>query len=179
LTEREGKAMHCQCCGRAILAKRGTIAYHGYERPAHGWQTGSCPGAKALPFEVSRTTLGSMIDGWRLELEWKQRLHSEIAAEKRYVVLTIEDRTRTNRHGNYPKERIEVVRYNFDAKKAENSEQFLINGYDSFDQVKQQELAQVEHEIAQITRAIEEQQARYDGWKQTHKRENDTWVEVR
>ena len=27
---------------------------HGYERPGHGWQTGSCMGAKNLPFEVDR-----------------------------------------------------------------------------------------------------------------------------
>ena len=57
----EGERMHCQCCGRAILAKLGTIAHHGYERPDYGYQTASCMGAKELPFEVDRKVLGRLI----------------------------------------------------------------------------------------------------------------------
>jgi len=44
----------CQICGRAILAKTGLIAHHGYRRPHHmGFQTASCEGAKCKPYEVS------------------------------------------------------------------------------------------------------------------------------
>ncbi len=43
----------CQICGRAILAKRGLIAHHGYQRPGHGWQTSSCFGARWKPYEVA------------------------------------------------------------------------------------------------------------------------------
>lgn len=55
-------AMTCQCCGRPIMAKGGTVAHHGYERPAYGYQTASCFGARALPFEVSRDALGEWLD---------------------------------------------------------------------------------------------------------------------
>lgn len=47
----------CQICGRPIYAEVGVIAHHGYERPGLGWQTASCPGARELPFEVSRDVL--------------------------------------------------------------------------------------------------------------------------
>jgi hypothetical protein len=47
----------CQICARPIYAEVGVIAHHGYERPGMGWQTASCPGARELPFEVSRDAL--------------------------------------------------------------------------------------------------------------------------
>jgi hypothetical protein len=43
----------CQICGRAIKAKNGLIAHHGYQRPGMGWQTASCFGARRRPYEVS------------------------------------------------------------------------------------------------------------------------------
>lgn len=45
-------ATTCQVCGRGIKAKAGVIAHHGYERPGDGWQTASCFGARAVPYEV-------------------------------------------------------------------------------------------------------------------------------
>lgn len=47
----------CQICGRAIKAKNGVIAHHGYTRPDYGWQTASCFGARHLPYEVSREAI--------------------------------------------------------------------------------------------------------------------------
>lgn len=46
-------ATTCQICGRAIKAKNGFIAHHGYRRPGTGWQTASCMGAKFRPYEVA------------------------------------------------------------------------------------------------------------------------------
>jgi hypothetical protein len=43
----------CQVCGRAIKAKSGLIAHHGYTRPYEGWQTASCQGARYVPYEES------------------------------------------------------------------------------------------------------------------------------
>lgn len=43
----------CQICGRAIKAKKGLIAHHGYQRPGDGWQTVSCMGARYRPYEVA------------------------------------------------------------------------------------------------------------------------------
>lgn len=51
----------CQICGRAILAKTGRIAHHGYKRPGNGWQTSSCYGARHLPYEVARDAIQAAI----------------------------------------------------------------------------------------------------------------------
>lgn len=47
------KITTCQICGREIKARRGWIAHHGYQRPGGGWQTSSCFGAGARPYEES------------------------------------------------------------------------------------------------------------------------------
>ena len=82
--------MHCQCCGRAILANLGTIAHHGYERPGHGWQTSSCMGAKRLPFEVDRAALGEMIGFLRDRLARNVEHRAAIKAEKKPIVFEYE-----------------------------------------------------------------------------------------
>lgn len=48
----------CQICGRAILARTGVIAHHGYRRPL-GWhaQTASCFGARFVPYEAGHDAL--------------------------------------------------------------------------------------------------------------------------
>lgn len=51
----------CQICGRAIKAKNGWIAHRGYTRPGHGWQTGSCFGARFRPYEVAHDALDTHI----------------------------------------------------------------------------------------------------------------------
>ena len=69
--------VHCQICGRPIRAKTGVIAHHGYTRPQYGsgWQTASCYGARALPYEVSTDRLPGAIaecGAWKARIE--QRL---------------------------------------------------------------------------------------------------------
>lgn len=51
----------CQICARPILANTGIIAHHGYKRPGGGWQTGSCSGARYLPYEQSCDRLPPII----------------------------------------------------------------------------------------------------------------------
>lgn len=51
----------CQICGRAIGAKVGVIAHHGYTRPGEGWQTGSCPGVRFVPYSTSRDRLTEVL----------------------------------------------------------------------------------------------------------------------
>lgn len=48
---------HCQICEREIKATKGLIAHHGYKRPGGGYQTGSCSGARYLPYEISRDVI--------------------------------------------------------------------------------------------------------------------------
>ena len=71
--------VHCQICGRAIKAKSGRIAHHGYQRPhfGSGWQTASCLGARALPYEVSADLLPSAIAACAA---WKGRVEERIAS---------------------------------------------------------------------------------------------------
>lgn len=52
----------CQICERAIKANTGLVAHHGYKRPGQGWQTGSCPGARALPWQVSCDLLRAHVE---------------------------------------------------------------------------------------------------------------------
>jgi len=54
---------HCQICARAIKAKTGLIAHHGYTRPYLGMQTQSCRGARELPYEKSRDVIPKEIAG--------------------------------------------------------------------------------------------------------------------
>lgn len=59
----------CQVCGRPIKASSfrgvsrwaGMIAHHGYRRPAAGWQTSSCLGARFAPYERSCDRLRQVI----------------------------------------------------------------------------------------------------------------------
>ncbi len=43
----------CPVCFRPIAVVRGLMAHHGYQRPAIGWQTASCPGTRFRPLEQS------------------------------------------------------------------------------------------------------------------------------
>jgi len=66
--------VHCQICGRPIQGKTGVLAHHGYTRPQYGsgWQTESCFGARALPYEVSADLLPTAIErvkNWKAAVE--------------------------------------------------------------------------------------------------------------
>lgn len=47
----EKQKFECQiCCRHQCVSKTGTLVLHGYERPGHGWITGSCFGTHYLPY---------------------------------------------------------------------------------------------------------------------------------
>lgn len=72
----------CQICGRDIFAETGKIAHHGYRRPHHqGYQTASCFGARALPFEQSRERLGEYIAMLEAERDKYAALAERVKAE--------------------------------------------------------------------------------------------------
>ena len=58
----------CQICGRGIKAKKGIIAHHGYKRLDIGWQTASCMGARALPYEVSCDIIPPAIERVKIQI---------------------------------------------------------------------------------------------------------------
>lgn len=58
----------CPVCFRSIAVQNGTMAHHGYKRPALGWQTASCPGIRFRPLEVSNEGLAWLIGALRERL---------------------------------------------------------------------------------------------------------------
>jgi hypothetical protein len=53
----------CQICEREVKVPHGLTSHHGYTRPGNGWQTGSCPGARELPYELSCEMIPPIIKG--------------------------------------------------------------------------------------------------------------------
>lgn len=86
-SEREGVAMTCQVCGGKYLASKGKIAHHGYQRPGGGWQTQSCFGAMAVPFEVSRDRLGEWIEILRSQVK-SAKMNLKFVSESPELTLT-------------------------------------------------------------------------------------------
>lgn len=163
----EADRMTCQCCARGIFAATGTIAHHGYERPGTGWQTASCMGAKELPFEVSRDALGRLIDALRLSLAGMKKTRAAVLAERAPVMHTYTDYT----SGRREEKTLRFTRKDFAEVFAARSDLRL-----GFDEFKRRDLAGRDHQIDSQKRYLKECQTRFDGWKQTHKREGDVWV---
>ena len=163
----EGERMHCQACGRAILAKRGTIAHHGYGRPEAYHQTASCMGAKEPPFEVDRKVLGRLIVALKDMQTRMQGVRDQIARE----VLPVERQV-----GFGPKVEKRSFKFWRITFESEQSQEALRHGgwhnY-KFDDLLKAELASHDSRLSSVARDIKEQQARYDGWKQTHEWKGD------
>lgn len=77
---------HCQICERAILARTGLIAHHGYERPGGGWQTPSCFGARQLPYEEDREAIPNFIAWLNLRLTEKEKECARVSGHPRVAV---------------------------------------------------------------------------------------------
>ena len=176
---RNQAAMTCQVCNRAILANTGSIAHHGYQRPCEGWQTSSCNGAKALPFECARDALASEINFAKGRVERLQGLLKETQDEARDLPWTFRDKTVTGgrfRDGETTKY---VSRANFDevaTYRVSVARYRYAEETPTYDVIKKLELAKIAGNIKSTESYIATQQARYDGWKQTHRREGDQWV---
>lgn len=181
--DRGDKSKTCQICGRPILANRGVIAHHGYERPwAQGYQTSSCFGAKKLPFEVSREDLKEEIEhskGTRIHMnEHLENIRSEVSdLSVEYQVL---QKNPGLASGYWEEHYLHGVnRANFDAKKIECPEAFeqkkgplnkktYAHAPYTFDILKADKVSQMKRQIKGIEEYIDAQQKRYDEWKQTH-----------
>lgn len=176
-------AMTCQCCNRPILANKGQIALHGYQRPGHGWQTASCMGARALPFEVDRGALAKMIEGLKNYRDTCQKHRDGVAAERIAIVREFTDYSKPRvwngiaKRERHPTFTVEFTRENFDEQRKNPQVSRAFYHY-RFDELLKAELASRDSEIKAVDQDITAQQARYDGWKQTHRREGDQWVAV-
>lgn len=170
-------SMTCQCCGRKILANKGVIAHHGYERPYEGWQTESCMGARELPFEASRSTLGVLINSLKAYKVRLEQGYQDIVDEKHDIKLTYqvyENRKPVDKF-------IMVNRFTWDDIKLQNQHVFIRHSWYTFDSIKESKLYSQKLKIESITRDIEQQQRRYENWVQTHKyfdRLDEKWIKV-
>lgn len=164
---REAAQMTCQCCGRPILANTGAIALHGYQRPGDGWQTPSCYGAGAAPFEVSRDRLGKRILGLNDQVVAASIERASIEAEQKPVAVSYVDYAAPRySNGKRPIRTVVVTRETFEEKSRELPN--VIRGPVTFDRVKAECLGELDRQTAGIIDEIKAQQARYDGWTQTH-----------
>lgn len=176
--EREAATMTCQCCGRKHLANRGWIAHHGYQRPGYGYQTASCFGAKALPFEVDRSKLGQWINMLKYTKLRMGQVLTEVVAERSPITLTHSfiDYRYGGRYGYaaYRKERtvkFNVTRANWNSVVAaeDNADIFRMKGWTNFEDMKLNDVESRIREINNIADDIKTQIKRYYNWKQTHK----------
>ena len=172
-----GERMHCQCCGRAILANRGKIALHGYTRPGHGWQTASCYGANRLPWEVDRSALADLIAFLKTNLAGQIAGRAAVADETAEV---------THNYRHYDRKISKTVsraltftRATFEGVKAADPDgQFPYYNTKTFDDYKATDLADRDQSIKMIRRDIAEFTKRYEGWTQTHERKGREWVRL-
>jgi hypothetical protein len=176
----EADQMTCQCCGRGIFAATGLIAHHGYERPGHGWQTASCFGARHLPWEVSRDALGDLIR--KLKLTLKNLLIARDDVAKGHIEVThtysVHIKKTDTAFGRYEDRTIRFFSNTFEQCKREFPEAFKMNPHRTFDAFRDHDLMIRDNEIADYKAHITECLRRYEGWKQTHHRAGDKWVEV-
>ncbi len=180
----EAEAMECQVCARAICAKTGKIAHHGYARPGGGWQTASCYGAKHLPWEVSRDALGKLIEALEARLLRELANRADVDAER--VAMPWSWKVRVQVEGQPIWRKVEeprsamVSRSGWDAMLAaspDNAAMFSrVNGLGTFDAAKARRLASLDSSIAMLRSDIAAFKARYASWKQTHQRAGKAWI---
>lgn len=194
--KKAAKAMHCQCCGRAIFAETGTIAHHGYERPGGGYQTASCMGAKFLPFEVSRDRLGDLIEALVNREEQLVRRRAEADREEipvrvvhvNYHAPRVKDPMTANSRGKHPTVTLDFTRANFENLIDENTgraagkvfDEYTAHcmKFDGFDKVKARDLKNRDAEIKGVREHLAECRARYDAWKATARWTGVTWEPI-
>jgi len=168
--------MTCQCCGRKILAKKGRIANHGYQRPGTGWQTASCAGAQQLPFEVARDTLGWLIDSMKRRREYMLETRHAVFNETAPVVFTYFE---YGKNGKREEKTLRFTRDSFKATIDASSYRMGYYGNDAqFNAFKARDLRNRDAEIRRTEEWVAEMQARFDGWQQTHKHDGELWVRI-
>jgi len=171
-------AMTCQICDRSILANSGVVAHHGYTRPGNGWQTGSCPGARELPFEVDRMALFAYIGMCQRRHDTIGLLIQQTEAETIAVPWVYIDYTADrDRMGDYPKVLASVTRGTFEEVNADYvaKRRYRPATEPTFESKKEGRIKELAAELASLTDYIAHQQARFDGWTKTHSRIDGKW----
>lgn len=168
--EAEGERMTCQCCGGSYLAKLGTIAHHGYQRPGTGWQTASCMGAKFVPFENGHARLDQLIATLEGRMKDLKKAVKETQEEKVEVRFTFPDYSQPrSRTFGQPTKTVSFTRQTFDQVKKENAEGWrrMASGH-SFEECQQRQIAKYESQYTATKTFHREATKRRVDWKHTH-----------
>lgn len=165
----------CQCCGRGILANTGLIAHHGYQRPHQGWQTGSCMGARHLPFEVARDRLGDLIVAIEQHLARTREYRGKVADDAIPLPFSYSAR---HRYGERIEHHVDVTRDTFDMVKEAYGQEMMVRSIRYFADLKVRILQGTDREIQGLTTDLTEQRKRFDGWKQTERWTGTDWEAV-
>lgn len=173
---RSQAAMTCQCCFNKILANKGKIAHHGYQRPGEGWQTASCFGARELPFEVDRERLGELIVALKNHLKSLKETLIKLQNEEVAFSKDFYDRAKSKLNfGSKPVyTTLHFTRETFNQVMKDN-EVLTRNCFCNFDDVKASTIISQETRIKHITIDIKNCEKRYAEWKQTHTWSIDHW----
>lgn len=181
--EKLAKSMTCQVCNRQIFAETGVIAHHGYQRPAEGWQTCSCNGARHVPFEVSRDALAHEIDLTWKHIEWLIEALRGVEMEMFDLRWTYADKTVTSRrHRNMMggETTVSVNRETFPVALAlyVQNRYYRHSSDPTFDSLKAARVGELRGQLNSARDYLAHQQRRFAGWAQTHERQGDTWVSL-
>lgn len=169
---RAAAAMTCQCCGSDILANTGVIAHHGYQRPGDGWQTQSCFGARRLPFEVDRAALGELIEALKNTLYMARATLKRVREEAQPIVREFTDYSaaRVSGFAKRPTYNLTFTRATFEQMQKDHSIELARVCFPrTFVDLKKAEVASHEQRVKMIAYDVKSCEARYDGWKKTHR----------
>jgi hypothetical protein len=155
-TKKTGPVGHCQICERQIGTKAGVIAHHGYQRPKYrsGWQTASCYGARHLGWEDDREVLRMWI-----EIVLKAQLANDVAH-----LAKLQTRTTTIHRTERKRNEFGNAIYDRRTGKYETHEVAYNPGDADYDRLLNIEISNAERDVELLSKEIERQQARYDGW---------------
>lgn len=170
--------MTCQICGRAIHANTGKIAHHGYQRPGHGYQTASCPGAQHVPFELSRDILERYIEQLHRRHDSLEGTLRQIAAgELSSTSLLLTDYDAPHHHGRTrPSKIVTFTRDNIEQLREELPKTLSTNRVRSFEDAQESLKVRSEAEVQQLRIEITHQADRYMRWEQTHSWDGKAYV---
>lgn len=173
--EKAKYARTCQICQRPIFAETGVIAHHGYRRPAQGWQTASCFGARYQSWEKSRSRLGEWIscvtmyrDNCRDQAVRIRAGETEVPIK--YVSRRKDGRGKTlNIAETFWAKNAEEYSWAYACLLAKTKTYYYLKAEDlvSYEQARERYAAEQDQQADGWEEERAMQQARYDAWKQT------------
>ena len=129
-------------------------------------------GAKERPFEVDRKMLGRLIVALKEMQARMQGTRDQIADE----IIPVRRHYKVGFREKAEKKSFDFTRANWGSDEANKALRDSGRFDRDFDDLLKIELANHDSGLRNIARDIKDQQARYDGWKQTHEWRGGQWA---